>query len=133
MGEHREDFIWEVKRILRQILAWGTFTIALAWLCGDQFLVPGLLAGTAASIIYFLFMCYRVKKSAELPAVKAVAYMRHGWLIRLGFIVLILILSLKAPQIHFLAAVAGLFSLQIVIFLNAIFLVGRKYLSKKSF
>lgn len=114
-----QEFTIEMRRTLLHIAVWGIVSVAGCWLSGRADLIPGLLFGTAASAIYFLLMCNRVRLSADMPAGKAIGYMRSGWLVRLTFLVAALIISLKLPGINFLAAVAGIFSLQIVIYLNA--------------
>ena len=127
MLQHNQDFAVEIKRTLLQMVGWGVFTIISAGLMGFDFLILGLVVGNVASIIYFLLMGYRVKRAAQLPPEKAIASMRAGWLVRLAFIVLVLVLSLHLPQISFGAAAVGLFSLQFVIFFNAVYFVGRNY------
>ena len=124
-----DEFVDSVKRNLLYVLAWFVFLSVGAFTGGKAHVVPGLALGTAASIIYFLLMCYRVKKSAGMPPAKAVSYMRAGWIIRLGFIVAVLIVSLKVPAIYFPAAVVGLFSLQIILYGNALLTVLKSFLS----
>ncbi|HWR38017.1 MAG TPA: ATP synthase subunit I [Patescibacteria group bacterium] len=131
MLQHNLDFAVEVKRTLLQIVGWGIFTIVGAWITGYVFLILGLVVGNVASIIYFLLMGYRVRQSSLLPPAKAIASMRSGWLVRLSFVVLVLILSVRLPQISFGAAVLGLFSLQIVIFFNAVYFVGKNFRFRK--
>ena len=118
--ESMQDFALEIRRILYQLLIWAIVAAAGAWLAGYAQWIPGLLTGVIASALYFLQLCYRVRKSADMPISKAVTYMRVGWLLRLGFILLILILSVHTAVINFWAAVAGLFSLQMIMTLNAI-------------
>ncbi|MDR3592253.1 MAG: ATP synthase subunit I [Negativicutes bacterium] len=125
-----QEFTIEVKRTLGQIAALLALLAGCSWLMGHAAAIPGLFLGGAASAVYFLLMSYRIRRSAALPPAKAVAYMRSGWMVRLSFIVLILILSLKIPQINFAAAVAGLFSLQIVVVFNAILIVARSFFRK---
>lgn len=115
-----QDFALEIKRTLYQLAIWAIVTSAGAWLAGYPQWVPGLLIGAAASALYFFQMCYRIRKSADMPISKAVTYMRVGWLLRLGFILLILIISAHVPLINFWAAVAGLLSLQVISVFNAI-------------
>ncbi|MDR3562526.1 MAG: ATP synthase subunit I [Negativicutes bacterium] len=125
-----QDYTFQVKRTLGQM---GLLLLVLAGgagLTSHTASIPGLALGTAGSVCYYLLMCYRIKQSAGLPPARAIAYMRIGWLVRLSFVVLILILSLKMPQIDFLAAVMGLFSFQVVIILNAAFVVARSLFSK---
>jgi hypothetical protein len=114
-----EEYILEVKRTLLQIMIWGAMIASGAYFSDLSWRIPGLLLGTSTSMIYFLLMCYRVKNSAEMSVPKAISYMRLGWLLRLSFIALMLILSIKIPLFDFISAVIGLFSLQVVIIGNA--------------
>lgn len=126
-----QEFDSEMKKTLVGMCCVLLLTVGGSWLLGHAEFISGLILGTAASIFYYLFICYRIRKSVDLSVVKAVAFMRTGWLIRLSFIVIILILSLKVPKIHFGAAIVGLFSLQIVLFTNAVILIGKSFLFKK--
>jgi len=105
--------------------------IAGAWLTGFSSELPGLVLGMGASYIYFILLILRVNHSVTLPATKAISSMRIGWLIRLTFILLILILSFKIPGFHFAAAVVGLFSLHIVMVLAACLYVLKHRLYRK--
>ena len=118
-----QEFVIEVRRTLIHMLVWAAFVIVSAWTGGKTDLILGLILGITGSILYFLLMCYRVRKSADMAPEKAVTYMRVGWLIRLSFIVAILIVSLKVPSVNFLAAVVGLFSLQIILYGKAVITV----------
>lgn len=123
-----QEYRWEVKRILMQIVLWSIALCSGAYAAGYGSWLPGLAIGTATSAVYFLFMSCRVRKSVELPPRKAIFYMRVGWVIRLTFILLMLILSVQVPVIHFWAAVAGLFSLQAVLLLNGGMLILKSIL-----
>ncbi len=118
-----QEFVIEVRRTLIHMLVWAAFVIVSAWTGGKTDLILGLILGITGSILYFLLMCYRIRKSADMSKEKAVTYMRVGWLIRLSFIVAILIVSLKVPSVNFLAAVVGLFSLQIILYGKAVLTV----------
>jgi hypothetical protein len=124
-----QEFFIEIKKMLAGIGVLLLLMISISAFSGHTELILGFTFGTFASAVYYLFICYRVRKSAGLPAAKAIAYMRTGWLVRLFFVVIVLILSLKIPYIHFGAAVAGLFSLQIVLFVKAVVLIGKNLLS----
>ena len=115
-----QEFALEVKRTLWQLAIWGLLITTGAWLAGYPGLIPGLLVGVTASALYFLQLCYRISKSADMPVGKAVSYMRFGWLLRMGFILLVLLVSIAIPQVNFWAAAAGLFSLQVIITMNAV-------------
>lgn len=121
-----QEFVWEIKRTLRQLGIWALLLVSSASLVGYAWLVPSLLFGVMAGMLYFLQLCYRLHKSADLPVGKAVTYMRIGCLLRLGFIVLVLLLAMYLPNINFWAVVAGLFSLQMIIIMNAIVKVLKK-------
>jgi hypothetical protein len=124
-ADSRQDLFGVAQKLLLQLTAWTAVIAAVLYFAGHGDKIAGFLIGVAISAVYGLLVCYRVRRSASLPPQKAVAYMRTGWLIRLTFIVLALAWSLKVPSLHFGAVVAGLLSLQIVIFLNGFFLVIR--------
>ena len=121
--DSQQDLTGVAKTILLQLAAWNTVIVAVLYFAGHGDKIVGFFTGTAISAVYGLLVCYRVRRSASLSPQKAVAYMRTGWLIRLSFIVLALAWSLKVPSLHFGAVVAGLLSLQIIIFLNGFYLV----------
>lgn len=99
-------------------------------LLGRAAALPALLAGAAASVIYFLLMCFRIRRAAEMPPEKAVPYMRAGWILRLMFVVMVAILALKLDFANALAAILGLFLVHIVIIINAMATVAAAYLRK---
>lgn len=85
--------------------------------------------GIMTSVIYFLLMCYRVSKSANMSVAKAISYMRIGWLMRLTFVAIMLLLSIKIPSLDFLSSVIGLFSLQVVLIFNAGIIIIKSFFS----
>lgn len=124
------EYIGLLKRILSHLLMWIVLVAAVLYGTDHQNWILGFIVGAGASIVYFILMSYRILKSLEVMPSKAVSYMRAGWLIRLIFVILVLILALKIPDIHFLAAIVGLFSLQFIIVLEAALFVSRHYTSK---
>ncbi len=118
-----DNYTGQVRQFLLYLLAWGLFITLGALLSGKVDIIPGLLTGWTSSLFYFLLMCRRIKKSAELSVGQAVASMRTGWLLRYGFMISILVLSVQVPGINFWAAVVGLFSLHIVLVLHAVCIV----------
>lgn len=121
--EFSNNYTSHVRRVLLHLLAWGLFITVSTLVSGRVGILLGLLTGWTSSLFYFLLMCRRIKKSAELPPGQAVASMRTGWLLRYGFMISMLVLSVHLPGIDFWAAVVGLFSLHIVLFLNAVGIV----------
>lgn len=118
-----QEYIIEIRRTLGQIFIGGTGVCAGLYVAGFGQFIPGLLLGIFTSTIYYLLMCYRVGKSADMPANKAISYMRAGWFYRLFFIVLMLMLSLKIQNINFWSAVIGLLFLQMIMFFKIIFVI----------
>jgi len=129
-ADYQRELADGVKLLLAQMAALAVLAAAGLWLAGHGDKVPGFLAGVAISAVYCLLVFCRVRRSEALPPAKAVGYMRTGWLVRLAFVVLALAWALKTPAINFAAAVAGLLSLQIVIFFNGFYLVIRRFLGK---
>lgn len=118
-----QEFYKEVKRTLIEIIIWGA-AVALSMYCfGFKFLIVGFLFGLGTSLVYYLLMCYRVRKSVEQPASKAISYMRIGWLIRLSFVAVMLLLAVKLRQVNIWSAVAGVFSLHAVLIFNALVII----------
>lgn len=128
-GAERE-FNAGVKSLLVLMAALLALISAGLLVTGHGGKVLGLLVGAFTSVVYLLLICYRVRRAAALPAREAVAYMRTGWFLRLTFIVLMLTATLKVPVIDFVFAVIGLLSLQLAIFLNGLFLVVKRSISK---
>lgn len=118
-----DNYVVQIRRTLLQLVALGVFMTLSALASGQTSVIPGLLTGWTSSVLYFLLMCRRVKQIAELPPGQALASMRAGWLLRYGFIIAMLVLSVQVPGIDFWAAVVGIFSLHIVLVINAVYIV----------
>ncbi len=127
-----QEYVIEIKRTLLQIFLWGAILCSATYFLNQSWRIPGLMMGIGTSMIYFLLMCYRINKSAEMSVVKAISYMRIGWLVRLAFVALMLVLSIKIPSLDFLSAVVGLFSLQVVMVINAGVMIIKSFLSSSS-
>ena len=125
-----QEYVVEIKKTILQMMVWGICTCVAAYIAGLSGKIPGLAIGIFTSMIYFLLMCYRVNKSADMPVNRALLYMKVGWLMRLSFIVIMLLLSVKIPGIDFWSAVFGLFTLQIILFLQAVVLVTKSFFVK---
>jgi hypothetical protein len=127
-----QEYVIEIKNTILQMIIWGICICTAAYIAGQSEKILGLFMGFFTSMTYFLLMCYRINKSAEMPVNKALLYMKVGWLMRLGFIVAMLLLSLKIPAIDFWSAVFGLFTLQIILFLQAILIVTKSFFIKQT-
>ena len=125
-----QEYIVTIKKTILLMATWGIFICTAAYLTGQSERLAGLAIGIFTSIVYFLLMCYRINKSADMPVHRALLYMRVGWLIRLLFIVMMLLLSVKMPGIDFWSAIFGLFTLQIIMFLEAAVIVTKSFFMK---
>lgn len=126
-----QELFFEIIKAAGQALVFIVFLAAGAYLEGRPSIAFGLLVGALTGIIYFSLMGYRLKKAAGQSAAKAVFSMRIGWFFRFAFVLLMLIISLRASYIDFGAAVVGLFSLHIIIFLNAVVKLLKDFTNRK--
>lgn len=124
------EYFGQVRQTLIYLLAWGTVVVLSACLAGNIFLIPGFLFGFAANVLYYILLCLRVKKSADMPPQQAIIYMRYGWIIRLGFILAVLVIGVKLPGIEFWAVALGLFSLKIVLIMQAVVIVTKGLITR---
>lgn len=119
------EYVFRIKLTLLQMTLLAVALMPVAYALGRESAVFGLFLGAAASFVYFLLLGNRIRHCSDLSPEKAVASMRAGWLVRLCFVALIVILALRINHISFLATVVGLFLLQIVLLINAAGLVVR--------
>ncbi|SFL62691.1 ATP synthase subunit I [Pelosinus propionicus] len=125
-----QEYDVEIKKTIIQMIVWGLSICTAAYFTGYSGKIAGLFIGIFTSVIYFLLMGYRIKKSAEMPINRALLYTKIGWIIRLGFIVAMMLLSIKLPGVDFWSAVFGLFTLQIILFLQAVVLITKSFFVK---
>ena len=123
-----QEYFIRIKQTVLQIVVLGTIICISAYYKGYTWCIPGFILGTFTSIMYFLLMCYRVYKAADMPAEQALSYMKLGWVLRLSFIVMMLLISLRVPVINFGSSVVGMFTLQMVMFLNALVIIIKSFL-----
>lgn len=119
------DYFSEVKCVFRVLAAVGGLAYAVLLIWGKLALANGLLAGLLIGAIYFWMMCFRIRKTAELPLRKAMVHMRTGWLVRLIFVGCSALLAMQIPYLDILGVIAGLFLLHMVVFLHAVRLAVR--------
>lgn len=118
--KHQAGLLKAVLPVLVKLCVWTLFLIVSAVISGVSEKIPGFLLGVGTSAVYLVLMAKRVEKSAGLPVSAAVFSMRVGWGLRLAFVVMMLIISLKVPGIDFIAAVVGLFSLHIIMLFSVV-------------
>ncbi len=126
-----KNYWQEVRRTLLQLILWGGCIAVGIYQSGQAAKLYGFLLGIVTGGAYYLMLSLRICRSAELPAAKAVGYMRAGWVVRLVLVLLMLLLSVKAPWLDFWAAVAGLLLLQGVMVMNAVLMALRAWLRQQ--
>ncbi|MBP2645423.1 MAG: synthase chain [Firmicutes bacterium] len=112
-----------VKRNLQQMLLLAAAEVAVCAWYGKTVAAFSLFLGNIASIIYFLQLVYRIKRSSALPPGKATAAMQAGWVASLVFIALFFVLATKLAQVNLLLVVIGLFSFQFILVIDSIVIV----------
>lgn len=119
------DYFSEVRCVFRDLAAAGGLAYAVLLIWEKPALANGLLAGLLISALYFLMMCFRIRKTAELPLRSAVVHMRAGWIVRLVFVGCSVLLAMQVPYLDILGVIGGLFLLHVIIFLHAVRLAVR--------
>lgn len=73
----------------------------------------GLLYGVIVAILIFLHMARGLNRALDLPQEKAEKYARKQAFLRLAMMLVALLVVLRIPKLHFIAAVLGLLGLKI--------------------
>lgn len=120
------DILICTKRVLWQLLISFVVLAVILWENNQLILINGFIAGFLAGIIYFFIIGRRLFKSTGLEIEKAVFYMRAGWFIRLGILVLIFVMSIRISIAMFWAAVGGLVWVNLIVITNAVICAYQK-------
>jgi hypothetical protein len=126
-----EEFSAAFRKTFIYIVLWGFMTCGWAYLAGRVATGNGLVLGIAASILCCLHLYYQVKRCAGMPPQMAAAYVQAGWIVRLSLVLVVFVISVLLPQISFIAALAGFFSLQLILLLGAVIQIIRGTTNKK--
>lgn len=109
-----------IKTMLKKMVAFSLIIAVILVVLGYTGYVWGWLVGSSLNVIYFLMLFSRTVRAMDLPPAKAVAFIQMGAILRLFTIILVLIIILQFPIIHFGAAVAGILSFKVVIYLDTL-------------
>jgi hypothetical protein len=109
-----------IKTMLKKMVAFSLIIAVILVVLGYTGYVWGWLVGSSLNVIYFLMLFSRTVRAMNLPPAKAVAFIQMGAVLRLFTIILVLIIILQFPIIHFGAAVAGILSFKVVIYLDTL-------------
>jgi hypothetical protein len=109
-----------IKTMLKKMVAFSLIIAVILVVLGYTGYVWGWLVGSSLNVIYLLMLFSRTVRAMNLPPAKAVAFIQMGAVLRLFTIILVLIIILQFPIIHFGAAVAGILSFKVVIYLDTL-------------
>jgi len=120
--EFLEEYFAQVRRTFTYLLIWGILVVLNAYASGNAHIVPSFLYGLVASFIYFFLLTSRLEKSSKMAEpIEAVAHIQKGSSIRFLFVVVVLVVAAKIPQLEFLAVTIGVFSWKVVVMLQTVF------------
>ncbi|CUH95489.1 hypothetical protein P22_1560 [Propionispora sp. 2/2-37] len=128
-----QSLVLEGKRILNQVCLWSFLISFGSYLMEEIEFAYGILTGSVSGVAYLMMMSFRVKKAADLPLQQAIAYMRTGWIIRLGFIALVASWAVNMPNVDIVGMLFGLFLLYIIVFFHVVKIVMRTKDNRKLF
>ncbi|MCX7780485.1 MAG: ATP synthase subunit I [Negativicutes bacterium] len=115
-----QEYAAAFKQNLLYLVFWGIISSALAYASGRPTVGNGLAIGNLAALLCFFHLYHQVSRCAQMSPPMGAAYVQAGWLVRLSLIVLVFIISALVPDISFLAALAGFFSLQAIWIFGAV-------------
>lgn len=113
-----EEFTKYVKAAIIKLIGFAGIGISVLVLTGGWRYIAGWCVGCLVNLVYFAMLSSRSLRALHLPPEQAVVFIRGGVAMRFILICLVLILILQFPSIHFGAAVAGIFSYRILIFVD---------------
>lgn len=102
------------KKTFRYSFLWGVLTSGWAYMSGGIHIGNGMVLGTLASLCCLIHLYYQMKRCAAMSPPMAAAYIQAGWVVRLSAVLVVFVISVLLPQISFIAALAGYFSLQLL-------------------
>ncbi|VBB09242.1 Hypothetical protein LUCI_4532 [Lucifera butyrica] len=105
-----------LRFVVKPIFQWLSLGMAVicsgAYLTGYGTIITGLVLGFIAGLFYFLLLYYQIEKYTGAVNPAAAGYLRWGWWIRMG-ILLVLWGALGESRVDRLAAIVGFFSLPV--------------------
>ncbi|SMC32096.1 hypothetical protein SAMN04488500_10175 [Sporomusa malonica] len=103
----------------------------MAYNYGGITLIPGLILGIIAGVMYFFHLYYQIERLTNSPKKTAPADLRWGWMARFSLLIIILIFLGRHLDGGYSAFVVGFFTTPTILFLNASFLIGQQILEAK--
>ena len=115
-----DKIIYEIKYIAKGVLIFNLIALAIFFIISalNMKIFLGLIFGTIISVLNIILLAKSIEKSVTMPANKAQIYTTSTYLLRMFIVAIVLIVSVKVPNLSLIGVVIGLISPKFVILLK---------------
>ena len=115
-----DKIIYEIKYIAKGVLIFNLIALAIFFIISalNMKIFLGLIFGTIISVLNIILLAKSIEKSVTMPANKAQIYTTSTYLLRMFIVAIVLIASVKVPNLSLIGVVIGLISPKFVILLK---------------
>lgn len=115
-----DKLIYEIKYIAKGVLIFNLIALAIFFIISalNMKIFLGLIFGTIISVLNIILLAKSIEKSVTMPANKAQIYTTSTYLLRMFIVAIVLIASVKVPNLSLIGVVIGLISPKFVILLK---------------
>ena len=115
-----DKLIYEIKYIAKGVLIFNLIALAIFFIISalNIKIFLGLIFGTIISVLNIILLAKSIEKSVTMPANKAQIYTTSTYLLRMFIVAIVLIASVKVPNLSLIGVVIGLISPKFVILLK---------------
>lgn len=110
----------EVKEITKGICIYTIIIGIISLIISKQPIqvILGVVFGSIIAILNFRLLAIAIEKSIDLSPGRAQVFTGIRYLIRMFIVVVVVLISVKNPNIHVIGTILGLVSTQVVIFIK---------------
>ena len=115
-----DKIIYEIKYIAKGVLIFNLIALAIFFIISalNMKIFLGLIFGTIISVLNIILLAKSIEKSVTMPANKAQIYTTSTYLLRMFIVAIVLIASVKVPNLSLIGVVIGLISPKFVILIK---------------
>ena len=115
-----DKLIYEIKYIAKGVLIFNLIALAIFFIISalNMKIFLGLIFGTIISVLNIILLAKSIEKSVTMPANKAQIYTTSTYLLRMFIVAIVLIASVKVPNLSLIGVVIGLISPKFVILIK---------------
>lgn len=115
-----DKIIYEIKYIAKGVLIFNLIALAIFFIISalNMKIFLGLIFGTIISVLNIILLAKSIEKSVTMPANKAQIYTTSTYLLRMFIVAIVLIVSVKVPNLSLIGVVIGLISPKFVILIK---------------